>query len=77
MVSLEFLEEKEKKPHLLMYVRQGSTGLGVGAAVAASARQLPGKWAAQGQAGRQVRLGQGWTHPAPQGSLFHLVAKIQ
>lgn len=27
MVSLEFLEEKEKRPHLPMHMQQGSTGL--------------------------------------------------
>lgn len=58
MVSLEFLKEKEKKPHLPMHMQQGSSGLRVGAAAGCLAGQL-GKWAAQGQRGRVGETGTG------------------
>lgn len=81
MVSLEFLEEKEKKPHLPTCMHRAARASVWKQQQAASASWLLEKWAAQGQTGWE-RPGQGGGNilpplPAPQGSLFHFVAKIR
>lgn len=81
MVSLEFLEEKEKKPHLPTCVPRAARASVWKQQQAVSASWLLEKWAAQGQTGWE-RPGQGGGNilsplSAPRGSLFHFVAKIQ